>query len=268
MNDAPDSFDVRAFTRSAQGRFRDELDLDMFAGQPLAPADRTLIRFLARVEGATMDHFRDVLMTATHKDARVTAFLVTWAYERHWLADALEAVLASHGEPAAGAAAEDAPRRRWSERQARRGPLWRALGSIRQGDAVVAAHMTVGLIDEWVMAAAYEVVSEQADSSTLTKVLDRVTAVRHRHEEFFAAEAARRLRESDRAVSLTRSALRHAVWPIGSLRRAAGDRDRFTEAVFACAEGRDRAAAIGTRVAALPGMTDAAGDAVSRILRS
>jgi hypothetical protein len=265
MTEVPGGFDVRAFTRTAQGRFSDELDLDLFATKPLTSADRAQVRFLARVEGASMDHFRDVLMTATHKDARVTAFLVTWAYERQWLADALNAVLAAHGEPAAGESPEGEPRRRLSERRARRGPLWRALGSIRQGEAVVAAHVTLGLVDEWVMAAAYEAVAECADNGTLTKVLDRITAVRLRHQEFFATEADRRLRESGRAVRLTRSALRHAVWPIGALRRAAADRDLFGWTVFGGAEGRDRAEAIGAWVAGLPGLAAVEGS-VFRIL--
>jgi hypothetical protein len=138
MTEDPDGFDVRAFTRTAQGRFSDELDLDMFATQPLAPDDRALIRFLARVEGASMEHLRDVLMTATHKDARVTAFLVTWAYEKQWVADALGAVLEAHGEPPLSAVADGRPLVRLSEWRARRGPLWRAVASIRHGDAVVA----------------------------------------------------------------------------------------------------------------------------------
>jgi hypothetical protein len=267
MTEASDGFDVRAFTRTAQGRFSDELDLDMFATQPLAPDDRALIRFLARVEGASMEHLRDVLMTATHKDARVTAFLVTWAYEKQWVADALGAVLEAHGEPPLSAVADGRPLVRLSEWRARRGPLWRAVASIRHGDAVVAAHMATGLIDEWVMAAAYDVLADRADNSPLTKVLDRITAVRRRHEEFFAGEADRRLRESEKAVRLTRSMLRHAVWPIGALHRGAADRERFASAVFTGAEGRDRAMAIGTRVAGMTRMTAVTGARVSRILR-
>jgi hypothetical protein len=268
MSDAPAGFDVRAFTRTAQGRFRDELDLNVFSGQPLAPDDRARIRFLARVEGASMEHLRDVLMTATHKDARVTAFLVTWAYEKQWIADALGAVLEAHDEPALGEISEAAPRRRWSERRAWRGPMWRALKSIGQGDAVVAAHMAIGLIDGWVLAAGYDALADRAGSGPLTKVLDRIAAVKSRHEEFFAGEADRRLSASARAVRLTRAALRHGVWPTGALRRAADDRERFAEAVFAGAEGRDRAAAIGARVAGLAGMTPSVGAALSGILRA
>ena len=44
-----------------------------------------------------MEHLRNLLVTATHKDARVTAFLVTWAFEKFWMADAIDAVLVAHG---------------------------------------------------------------------------------------------------------------------------------------------------------------------------
>ncbi|GLY97544.1 hypothetical protein [Actinoplanes sp. NBRC 103695] len=260
-------FDVRAFARNAQGPFRDELDLAPFAAEPLDPADRDLVRFIGRVESATMEHFRDVLMTATHKDARVTAFLVTWAYERSWIADALDAVLEAHGDPRARAVAEERARRRWGERRAWRGPLWRTVIAVGQRDAVVGAHMAAGLIDEWVLGAAYQVLAERAGNGALRKVIDRIAAIKRRHEEFFAAETHRRLTASVRAVRVARGELKHAVWPIGSLRRAPGDRRRFHEAVFGATDGWARAEAIGKKVAAIPGLTRRIGARIAARLR-
>ena len=43
-----------------------------------------------------MQHLRTVLVTPTHKDARITAFLTTWAFEKYWIADALSAILSAH----------------------------------------------------------------------------------------------------------------------------------------------------------------------------
>ncbi|MEV6632002.1 hypothetical protein AB0M54_14740 [Actinoplanes sp. NPDC051470] len=260
-------FDVRAFTRTAQGRFRDELDLAPFEAEPLAPDDRDLVRFLGRVEGATMEHLRDVLMTATHKDARVTAFLVTWAYERSWIADALDAVLEAHGDPRARAAAEGEARKRWGERRAWRGPLWRTMLAIGQRDAIVGAHMAAGLIDEWVLGAAYQTLAERAGNGALRKVIDRIASIKRRHEEFFAAEAHLRLTTSERAQRLARGELQRTVWPIGSLRRAFADRHRFHEAVFGAAAGRARAEAIGRKVAAIAGLTERIGAKIAARLR-
>src|SRR6185295_18427049 len=92
-------FDVREFARTARGSHRAELDLSELAKSPL-PADAArLIRILRDLERATMQRMRNLLVTATHKDARVTAFLTTWAFERFWIADALDYVLETAGEP-------------------------------------------------------------------------------------------------------------------------------------------------------------------------
>ena len=74
----PTAFDVREFARTAQGSLRDELDLAAIAGAPLPRDIERTLAALAALEGATMAHLRNVLVTSTHKDARVTAFLVTF----------------------------------------------------------------------------------------------------------------------------------------------------------------------------------------------
>src|SRR5688500_15777566 len=91
----PAEFDVRAFARTAHGSLRDDLDLDAVAAAPLPPDVVAALGALAVLEGATMAHLRNVLVTNTHKDARVTAFLVTWAFEKFWIADALRAIVDS-----------------------------------------------------------------------------------------------------------------------------------------------------------------------------
>src|SRR5258707_5221181 len=92
-------FDVREFTRTARGNHRESLELAEYATQPLTADSMRMVRYLERLESATMEHLRNLLVTATHKDARVTAFLVTWAFEKFWIADALDAVLEANGIP-------------------------------------------------------------------------------------------------------------------------------------------------------------------------
>src|SRR5687768_15495179 len=94
---ADEAFDVRAFTRTAQGNLRDGLELASFETVPLAPDVVRVIAVLRDLESATMAHLRNVLVTPTHKDARVTAFLVTWAFEKFWIADALGAIVEANG---------------------------------------------------------------------------------------------------------------------------------------------------------------------------
>jgi len=257
-------FDIRAFTRSAQGTMRGQLDLDAYAQAPLRDDELRLVRHLGRLEGATMEHLRNLLVTATHKDARVTAFLVTWAYEKFWIADSLDAVLEAHGRPRLRDDEEAAPRRAVTERAERRGPIRRAILAAGLGAPIVAVHTTSGLVDEWVVSAAYDRLAERTDSTALRAHVDLLRAVKRRHEAFFADETDRRLRESSRAVKQTRDHLAHAVWPIGSVDRAADERDFFDATVWGDDEGRRRAAHVGERVAALPGLGDADGRATTR----
>jgi len=170
-------FDVREFARSAQGSLRGELDLEAFAAHPLPPAVADGVAVLGRLEGATMDVLRNMLVTATHKDARVTAFLVTWAYERFWVADAYAAIAAACGRPvgtgadvagsAESQARADAPEQadapelpdaaEPAEVGARRargpGPVRRAFAGFVQGQAIVGAHLTALLVDDVVLGA-------------------------------------------------------------------------------------------------------------------
>ena len=259
-------FDIKAFTLSAQGNLRPQLDLDAYAERPLAADDLRLVRHLGHLEAATMEHLRNLLVTATHKDARVTAFLVTWAYEKFWIADALDAVLQAHGEPRLRDEPEGAPRRSLSERAERRGPIRRAIRAMGLGVPIVAVHTTSGLIDEWVLRTAYERLDDRAGHPALHAQVELLLSVKQRHEEFFADETLRRLRESAKAVQQTREHLAGAVWPIGAVDRADAERAFFDATVWGDAEGRERATAIGERVAALPGMDDTVGRATTRKL--
>ncbi|NEM91416.1 hypothetical protein [Galbitalea soli] len=259
-------FNVREFTRTARGNHRDELHLDEFASAPLSDESLHAVRYLGRLESATMEHLRNLLVTATHKDARVTAFLVTWAFEKFWIADALDAVLEANGQPRAQAIEEGRTRTAHADARDRRGPIRRAVSAIRQGVPIIAVHMTTGLIDEWITRTAYERLSAVSKSPALAATIQLILDVKERHARFFDDEARRRLSESPRAVKLTRTELLHAVWPIGAVDRADSDRSFFERFVFGGSEGADRAALIGTRVAALPGMDARIGSTVAQRL--
>lgn len=250
---AATAFDVSEFARTAQGYHRDELDLEHFEQHGLEPDAARLLRVLRDLERSTMARMRNLLVTATHKDARVTAFLTTWAYEKFWLADALDAVLE------ASRAEEDLPadeghhRLTVSERRDRRGTIRRAISANFAGPQIVAAHVTAGLADEWITHAAYRRLAELADS--LSTVVETVLEVKDRHIRFFQEEAERRLGESPKARRITRKELLGTAWPIGSVERPAEERSFFERIVFGGAEGREEARGIGALISALPGMT-------------
>ena len=263
---SPARFDVRAFARTASGNHRETLRLDEFAAEPLSGESLRMVRYLARLESGTMEQLRNLLVTATHKDARITAFLVTWAFEKFWIADALDAVLEANGQRKSHDAAEGSARRSRIESVERRGPIRRAIAGLIQGVPIIGVHVTSGLVDEWVTRAAYDRLETASANPALSSAIATILAVKARHVAFFDHEARERLADDRRAVSLTRRSLERQVWPIGAIDRADDDRIFFASTVFGSDDGRERAAEIGRRVAQLPGMNSGVGDAVSRKL--
>jgi hypothetical protein len=257
-------FDVREFARTAQGSFRAELDLAAINAQSLGADALRLLRLLRDLERSTMHRMRNLLVTATHKDARVTAFLTTWAFEKFWIADALDAVLEAGDNDYAGEAETGGIRKTLAERAERRGPVRRAIAANFAGPQIVAAHVTSGLVDEWITQAAYRRLGELADG--LHSVVGRIVAIKDRHIRFLAEEAQRRLAASPRASKLTRLEIKRAAWPIGAVDRSADDRTFFEHIVFGTPEGAAEAGRIRDLVAALPGLSSVAPTVSARLV--
>jgi hypothetical protein len=260
----PGQFDVREFARTAQGGLRGDLDLAVFASAPPEPEVVRVLAVIGRLEGATMAHLRNVLVTPTHKDARVTAFLVTWAYEKFWIADALHAIVQASG----GAAVVDATdAASWgAATSSGRGPVRRALAGFMQGWPVIGAHMTVGLVDDWMLGAAYERTVDLSGSAALETAVGRILAVKRRHTRFFEEEVERRLTSSPKAVRLARGELRRIAWPLGSAVLAREERNAFARFVFGGEEGDVLAARIEHDIAGLPGVDARTGTIVREVL--
>ncbi len=244
------TFDVREFARTARGNHRSEMDLSHLAPEDVDADAARLIRVLRDLESSTMHRMRNLLVTATHKDARVTAFLTTWAFEKFWIADALTAVLEATGHPTDSA--DGMLRKSRVERADRRGPVLRAIAGNIAGPKLVAAHVTIGLIDEWVTSAAYRRLEGLAGG--LHAVVAMVLEIKDRHIRFLAEEAHRRLAESSRARTLTARTVKQTAWPVGATERPAEERTFFETVVFGGTEGAARAAELASAIAALPGL--------------
>jgi len=254
-------FDVREFARTARGSHRSEIDTDAIAKAGLSADAVHLIRVLRDLERGTLDRMRNLLVTATHKDARVTAFLATWAFEKFWVADALDVVLDAAG---ADTASLEGPKRRTaSERAERRGPIRRAIAGNIAGEQLVAAHVTTGLVDELITQVAYRKVGEVA--AVLSSLVHTLIEVKDRHVLFLVEEAEHKLAASSRAVRLTRKAISQAAWPIGATEIPASDRTFFEEFVFGDDEGRAAATRIGDRLSSLPGLTGQGSTVTARL---
>ena len=257
-------FDIREFTRTARGSHRGELHLDEIAQSGLGADAIRLLRLLRDLERSTMQRMRNLLVTATHKDARVTAFLTTWAYEKFWIADALDAVLEATGDDLHSSEKVGVSRRIVTERQERRGPVARAIRANFDGPQIVAAHVTTGLTDEWITQAAYRRLGELA--AGLHSVVAMVLSVKDRHIKFLAEEAQRRLAASPRASKLTRREIKQSVWPLGAVERSDDDRTFFERVVFGTPAGAAEARRISDMLAALPGLASVAPTVSARLI--
>jgi hypothetical protein len=258
------TFDIREFTRTARGNLRSELKLDEIAASGLGADAVRLLRLLRDLERSTMQRMRNLLVTATHKDARVTAFLTTWAFEKFWIADALDAVLQATGDDLHSSDKVGVSRRIITERAERRGPVARAIRANFDGPQIVAAHVTTGLVDEWITQAAYRRLGELATG--LRSVVELVLSIKDRHIRFLAEEAQRRLAASGRASRLARREIKQSVWPLGAVERSDEDRTFFERIVFGSPAGEAEARHISELLAALPGLSSVAPTVSARLI--
>lgn len=242
---APD-FDVRDFARTAAGSHRDELNLPSYRATPLHDSTLRILRYLQIVERATMTHLRSVLVTATHKDARITAFLTTWAYEKYWIADALEQILLGH-QPE-GAEPDKSPFRTPVERTIRESIYANIVGV-----PMIAVHMTLGTIDEWLTQSAYKRILELDPNPQLVATLSTFLGIKERQLSFFEAQSRFRLTESAQARKITRRRLAKTPWPIGAKAEPQHETDFFFSHLFSGA--RRVIDELDARIDSLPGQS-------------
>lgn len=246
-------FDLRGFYENPDKVEPHELDVDALVTPPLAPGALATLRHLREAEGDTVRLLRDLLVTPSHKEARVTAFLTTWAYEEHWVARALERVLDAAGVtwgdadprgtlPTARRAVEDRTR-----------PFTVAVRTNLLGEDFVALHMVRGLMDALALRAVYLRLAAIEDRPELTAFAERVAARKALHADFYRAQAAARLERSAGARALVRAWLAAGRWHWPGTRY--DDRAAVAAALrhaLAGPAGRAAVAGIDAAVAALP----------------
>ncbi len=242
---APD-FDVREYARDAAASHRDELGLEHYKTNPLTSETLRIIRYLQIIERATMTHLRGVLVTATHKDARITAFLTTWAFEKYWIADAFEQIGLAH-QPE-GTDVDRAPFITPAERTIRE-----AIYANIVGLPMIAVHMTLGTIDTWFSQAAYRRLIALEPHPQLTKTIQKFLDLKERQLTFFEAQSRYRLTESAQARKITKRRLAKTPWPIGAMAEPPLETEFFFQRLFGSA--RELIGEIDSRIDSLPGQS-------------
>ena len=236
---APD-FDVRDYARTAIGSHRDDLDLTAFAAAPLSSGTLRALSYLQVAERATMTHLRSVLVTATHKDARITAFLATWAFEKYWFADALEQIVRAHPDFDAESVL----------RHPRESTIRESVYANIVGVPMIAVHMALGTVDEWLTQAAYERIAVLEPHPALTPLLAAIAQAKERQLRFFEPQARYRLTDSPASRRIARRRLRRSAWPIGAKSQPRDRVREFYVTVFDPAS----LAELDARVDTLPGL--------------
>ncbi|MFF0905682.1 UNVERIFIED_CONTAM: hypothetical protein RF653_18570 [Kocuria sp. CPCC 205316] len=210
---APSAFDVRAYMRDPH--VLRPADLEPHVMGTLSAPVLEALTYLWQVERTALGRMRDVLITPTHAESRVTAFLSTWSYEQYWLAETLHTVLAANGrlpqtpvDTALGGL-----RRTWDDRAR---PTVDAINTNLMGANVVGAHMVTGWLDTAVFALAYRRLG--AAEPALGELVGAVVRLKARHRAFYAEEATDRLAHSATARRITRTAV--TLWRFPGTRYA------------------------------------------------
>jgi hypothetical protein len=244
-------FDIGEYTTTAHRVQSDDVDYDAFAARPLSRSALRCLRYMSNVESHTICYLRDLLVTPSHKDPEVTAFLTMWAYEEFWHGEALDEVLRAHHVPADyGHIRKVRLAQGFRDRLA---PIEQSLAANIIGDDFVAVHMTWGAINEWSAHAAYARMIEREDHPELTKLLRRVQFQESRHLAFYNSQARERLERSERAQKLTRFALRRFWAPVGSTIQPKAETAFVLDYLMGGPEGEKHITRLDRKVDTLPG---------------
>jgi hypothetical protein len=245
--------DVEEFAASSRPVQYDDLDLEnAFRDRPLSPEGLRCLRYMHDIESHTVCYLRDLLLTESHRDPRITTFLTTWAWEEQWHGVALAKVLQAHGE-AAGNERISAVRSALGLKD-RFGPLLTTVGSVLARRDFVAVHMTWGALNEWSTQAGYARLAQLEDHPVLTELLERIQRQEARHIAFYATEARERLAASPRAQKLVRFALDKLWAPVGSGVVPKEETAFLVQHLLCGADGTSWVRKLDQRLERLPGM--------------
>lgn len=202
------AFDVRAYMRDPYVMYPAELDMGAM-GSLSEPALETL-SYLWTVESHALDRMRDLLVTPTHAESRVTAFLSTWAHEQHWLGATLQAVLNGNGRPPQEPDDTRLGRvlRVWDDRCR---PTVAAIGTNLLNADITGAHMVTGWLDTAVAATLYGRLGRTEPA--LQDLMTMVGRLKDRHMDFYAPEARDRLADAASARRVARVAVSRWRFP-------------------------------------------------------
>lgn len=208
------AFDIDRYTKTSEAVRWNDLSFEDFRDNPLPQQTLRSLRYMCDIEYHTVCYLRDLLVTPSHQDDDVTAFMTMWNREEFWHGEALAHVLGLHG------IAVD-----FDELKAKRlklgwkdiiDPVKQSLLSNIIGADFIAVHMIWGAVNEWSAIAAYNRLADLESHPALAELLRRIAKQEARHVAFYATQARTRLQDSKKAQTFARLALRKFWGPVGS----------------------------------------------------
>ncbi len=246
------AFDIDEYAETSEGVTWEDLDFSAFDREPLGEDTLRTLRYMCNVEYHTVCYLRDLLVTPSHKERDVNAFMTMWNREEYWHGEALAAVLERHGVTVDYDELKAARvKLEWRDKLA---PLKQSILGNIVGDDFVAVHMSWGAANEWSATAAYRRLAVLEQHPALSPLLRRIGQQETRHTAFYASQARKRLEKSKMARVLTRLALSKAWRPVGSSISEADDLDHVMKHLFSGSDGLDEIRRIDANIAKMPGM--------------
>ncbi|MGH3794397.1 MAG: hypothetical protein ACRDSP_05860 [Pseudonocardiaceae bacterium] len=246
------SFDIATYSTEAHRVVDDDVDYTAFEHRPLSAGALRALQYMSDVESHTICYLRDLLVTPSHQDPKITTFLTMWAYEEYWHGEVLDKVLAAHGR---SVGAERIRRiRRAQGLGDRLSPVFHALAANLLGEDFIAVHMTFGAINEWSTHAAYGRLLAKEHHPELTKVVGRIQWQETRHVAFYTSQARERLARSRVAQLLTRFVLKTWWTPVGSSIVPRSETTFLLRYLMGGAEGAKMIRQLDDKIDRLPGL--------------
>lgn len=244
-------FDVRAYMRAPHVLRPSDVALGPTGSLSAQALDA--LTYLWAVEGTMLSRMRDVLVTPTHAESRVTTFLTTWSYEQHWLTTTLGSVLKANSRTPQPPV--DTPlgglRRAWDDRVR---PTADAVATNLLGADVTGAHMLTGWLDTSVLTLIYRRLS--ATEPALGELTGAVVRLKDRHLDFYAEESTTRLARSATARRIAWTAA--GRWRLSGTRYAGPGQARAAVLpLLTDPASRPAVGEIDDAVAAFPGLSGA-----------
>ncbi|WGW13549.1 ferritin-like domain-containing protein [Saxibacter everestensis] len=246
------AFDIDKYARTSVAVNWEDLDFEQFRSNPLPEESLRSLSYMCDIEYHTVCYLRDMLVTPSHKDPEVNAFMTMWNREEFWHGEALAAVLKMH-DIVIDFDQLKAKRLKlgWKDRL---DPVKQSVLSNLVGKDFMAVHMIWGAANEWSAVAAYNRLADLEGHPVLADLLKRIAKQEARHVAFYATQARARLDGNKKAQTLARFALRKFWGPVGSGVMPDSEVTHVMGHLFEGADGRQAAAVIDSHVAKMPGM--------------